>query len=154
MSIRRHWKLAALMSGCALGGAAASIIATAGAATTTTATTSQTPTSGPAHARRIGARRLIARAVHGDAVVPTKSGFVTVTFDRGLVKSVSGQQLTITEGTKKATYKTVTLTIPTGARVRDNRHAATLADLKAGQRVLVIQGPTNTYVIAHDVRAG
>ena len=94
------------------------------------------------------------RAVHGDLVVAGKQGFVTVTFDRGKVDSVSGQQLTIAEGTKQATYKTVTLTIPSGARVRDDRHTATLADLKAGQRVTVIQAPKQTYVIARTAKTG
>ena len=38
----------------------------------------------------------------------TADGFANVTFERGKVDSVSGQQLTITEGTPKASYKTVT----------------------------------------------
>ena len=91
-------------------------------------------------------------AVHGDLVVPTKTGFAKATLDRGFVQSVSGTQLTLREGTKTSTYKTVTLTIPAGARVRDNRQAATLSDLKPGQRALVLQGPKRTLVVAHDVR--
>jgi hypothetical protein len=79
-------------------------------------------------------------------------GFVTVSFDRGRVDSVNGQQLTLTEGTAKASYKTVTLTIPSTARVRDNRQAATLSDLKAGQRVIVVTAPRQTFVIAHTPR--
>jgi hypothetical protein len=154
MSLRKHWKLGALAATCALTGAAASIIATAGAATPPATPSNTATTDHAGHHGGFGPRRLIARAVHGDAVVATKNGFVNVTFDRGIVKSVSGQQLTITEGTKKATYKTVTLTIPSGARVRDNRQAATLADVKVGQRAIVIQAPTQTYVIAHDVRTG
>ena len=81
-------------------------------------------------------------------VVATKSGFATVTIDRGFVQSVSGQQLTIREGTKNATYKTVTLTIPSSAKVRDNRQASTLSALTAGQRVSVVQAPKRTWVIA------
>lgn len=77
-----------------------------------------------------------------------KSGWVTVTFDRGVVKSVSSNQLTITERTKKAVYKDVTLTIPSNARVRDNRQKATLGQLKSGQHVLVVSAPNNTLVIA------
>ena len=71
-----------------------------------------------------------------------QTGFANVTFERGKVDSVSGQQLTITEGTAKATYKTVTVTIPAGAVVRDNRQKATLSDVKAGQRVLVLTRPS------------
>jgi hypothetical protein len=85
-------------------------------------------------------------------VVHTRSGFVTVTFDRGFVQSVSGQQLTVRVGTRNATYKTITLTIPANARVRDNGHAAKLSDLTAGQRVLVVKGPQRTFVIAHTPR--
>jgi hypothetical protein len=66
---------------------------------------------------------------------------------------VNGQQLTITEGTAKASYKTVTLTIPAGARVRDNRQKASLSDVKAGQRVIVIQAPKRTLVIARTPRS-
>ncbi len=75
-----------------------------------------------------------------------------MTFDRGTVKSVSGQQLTLTEGTKLATYKTVTLTIPTTARVRDNRKKGTLADVKTGQRATVVKTPKATFVIARSPR--
>jgi hypothetical protein len=146
MSLRKYWKLGLVAAACALLGAGASVIATAGAATST-------PTK---HAGKGGgfAGKRLGRAVHGEVVVPSKGGFVTVTFDKGIVKSVSGQQMMLTEGTKTATYKTVTLTIPAGARVRDNHHAATLADVRAGQRAKVIQTPTQTYVIAHDVRGG
>ena len=65
---------------------------------------------------------------------------------------MNGQQLTIREGTRKRTYTTARLTIPAGAIVRDNRHAATLGDVKPGQRVLVVRGPKHTWVLAHDVR--
>ena len=95
----------------------------------------------PAHAAPAPAA-LERRAVHADVVVATKSGFATVTIDRGVVQSVSGQQLTIREGTKKATYKTVTLTIPSSAKVRDNRRASTLSALTAGQRASVVQAPS------------
>jgi hypothetical protein len=83
-------------------------------------------------------------------VIATKTGFANVTLDRGFVQSLSGQQLTLREGTKTATYKTVTLTIPADARVRDNGHQATLADVKQGQHVLVLQGPKRTLVVARD----
>jgi hypothetical protein len=91
--------------------------------------------------------------VHSDSVVPNdKGGFDTVTMDRGSFASLSGDQLTITEGTKAATYKTVTLTIPSGATVRRNREAAKLSDLKSGDTVMVLQGPQGTVVAAHDAQ--
>ncbi|MGI8505333.1 MAG: hypothetical protein ACR2MK_00760 [Solirubrobacteraceae bacterium] len=147
-SIRKHSRLVLVAACCVALGAGASAIASAGASTSATA-------GGSAHAahhrglRGRGLRRLAKRAVHGNLVVASKQGFVTVTFDRGKVDSVSGQQLTITEGTKRAAYKTVTLTIPAGARVRDDRQKATLSQLKPGQRVLVVQAPKRTLVVAH-----
>ena len=123
-SLRKHARLLLVAVVCvALGAgasASASAIATAGAASSSSAKTGAA--GGRAKLARIGGlRRFAARAVHGDVVVRTKSGFATVTFDRGTVDSVSGQQLTIAEGTKKASYKTVTVTIPAGAVVRDDR---------------------------------
>jgi hypothetical protein len=91
--------------------------------------------------------------VHSDAVVPNeKGGFDTVTMDRGSFSSLSGDQLTITEGTKSATYKTVTLTIPSDATVRRNGEKAQLSDLKAGDEVMVAQSPNGTFVVAHDAQ--
>lgn len=148
--LRRHLKLLSIGAACAALGAGASAIATAGAAGTMTATKSTGATSASEHPA--ARRALERRAVQGDLVVATKTGFATVTFNRGFVQSVNGQQLTIREGTKKATYKTVTLTVPAGAKVRDNGQAASLAQLRAGQRVAVVQAPKRTLVIAREVR--
>jgi hypothetical protein len=141
---RRYWKLGALALSCVALGAGASVIANAGAAAS-----SHTAAAGHHAGRGLRVRALARRAVQGDVVLAAKGGkFVSVTFARGLVNAVSGQQLTIAEGTKKATYRTVTLTIPTTARVRDDRHVAALSDLKVGQRVMVIQAPQRTSVTA------
>jgi hypothetical protein len=148
--LRRHLRLLSIGAACAAAGAGASVIATAGAAGTTTATSS---TATKTSARHPGARRALERrAVQGNLVVATKTGFATVTFNRGFVQSVNGQKLTIREGTKNATYKTVTLTIPAGANVRDNRKPASLSQLRVGQRVAVVQAPNRTLVIARDAR--
>jgi hypothetical protein len=150
--IRKHSRLLLVAVCCLAIGAGASAIATAGA-------TSQ-PTAKPRHRlffRQMRAHRalmLAGRAVHGDLVVATRKGFVNVTFDRGSVASVNGQQLTITEGTRKMTYKSVTVTVPNGARIRDNGQQATMSSLKQGQRVVVVQAPAHTFVIAHTVRSG
>jgi hypothetical protein len=91
--------------------------------------------------------------VHADAVVPNeKGGFDTVAMDRGSLSSLAGDQLTITEGTKSATYKTVTLAIPSKATVRRNDENAQLSELKAGDEVLVVQSPNRTLVVAHDAQ--
>ncbi|MBV9838350.1 MAG: hypothetical protein JO156_09530, partial [Solirubrobacterales bacterium] len=118
--IRTHTKLLLVAASCAILGAGASAIASAGAAT---GASSATPKRA---ALLAGPRRWAARAVHGELVLATKTGFVTATFDRGAVQSVNGQVLTITEGTKAKTYKTVSLTIPGGAKVRDDGKPGTL----------------------------
>jgi hypothetical protein len=147
--IRKHFKLIAVAASCAAIGAAASAIASAGAAT------GASSVAGTSHAaqRWLRARLVLRRSVHGDLIVATNTGFVHVTFDRGAVQSVSGQQLTLTEGIKVRTYKTITLTIPASARVRDNGRVATLTDVTAGQRALVVQGPDQTLVIARSPRS-
>lgn len=152
-NIRKHSRLLAVAICCMAVGAGASAIAGAGAAPSKTAH----PAAGKSakttrRAARRGLRGLALRAVHAEAVVHTKTGFGTVTIDRGKVDSVSGQQLTITEGTPKETYKTVTLTIPAAAKVRDDRQKATLATVKPGQRVIVVQAPKRTFVLAHNAR--
>src|SRR4029079_15305381 len=87
--------------------------------------------------------------VHAELVVPDhQGGFQTVTLDRGTVESVSGDQLTIKEGTRKATYKTITLTIPSGAKVRRNGDDAALSDLQAGDLVAVVTRGAKTFVKA------
>ena len=145
--IRKHSRLLLVAVSCVALGAGASVVAGAGAATSTKAS---------AKAHRVkkagGLRRIALRTVHGDFVVHTKTGFRTVTVDRGTVDSVSGQQLKITEGTPKATYKTVTLTIPADARVRDDKQKSSLSSVKAGQRVLVLAGPQQTLVVARTPR--
>src|SRR5262245_45727540 len=90
--------------------------------------------------------------VHSEAVVPNKAGdgFVNVTTDAGVVKSVSGDQLTITEGTKTLTYKDVTLTIPGDATVSRNGAKASLSDLAAGDHVMVSRSSDGTFVGAFD----
>lgn len=145
--IRRHIKVIALCASCGVIGAGASAIASAGAATGSSPATGKVARTG-----RIW-RSVARHSVQGDLVVLTKSGFATVTFDRGFIQAVNGQQITIADGTKNKTYKTVTLTIPGTARVRDNGKPATLSDLRRGQHVLVVEGPKRTFVIARNQSA-
>lgn len=144
--LRRHSRIALVALACVSLGAGASAIASAAA------TTSSPARAAHAHRHHHGLKgrgmRLVRRAVHAQLVVPTKHGFVNVTIDRGKVNSVSGDQLTLTEGTRTQTYKTVTLTIPAGAKVRDNRQPASLSSLQPGQRAIVVQAPKRTFVIA------
>lgn len=130
-------------------GVGASLLGSAAASPTSTQPSSGTVTNQPAGQRAL--LRPLRRAVHAEAIVPVAGGgFVTVTLDRGVVQSVSGSQLTLSEGTRKATYKKVTLTIPANATVRDNRVPSQLSSIKPGQVAIVVQGPKHTRVVAHD----
>jgi hypothetical protein len=125
-------------------GAGASAIASADATNTT---------ANRAHVHRpIALRRLAGRVVEGSFVVATKSGFITVNVSRGTVQTVSGQTLTLVEGTRTKSYRTVTLTLPANAKVRDNRQSATLSQVTAGQRATVVIGPGWARVWAHTPR--
>jgi hypothetical protein len=149
---KSHLKLIGLAASCVAIGAGISAITSAGAATTAVGAHGAKAAGAYRRANARGAQRVLRRSVHADLVVATKSGFANITFDRGSVDSVNGQQLTLREGTKKQTYKTVTLTIPANARVRINRKPATLSQLTPGQRVLVFQLPKRTLVSAHNAK--
>jgi hypothetical protein len=142
--VNRHARVLVVAVSCLGVGAGASAIASAGAGTTPTASAAR---SAKLAAHR-GWQRELRRAVHGEFVIHTKKGFQTVTFDRGVIGSVAGDVLTLREGTKTASYKTVTLTIAADARVRNNRQRATLSSVKPGERAVVIQGPARTLVLA------
>jgi hypothetical protein len=137
---------------CALAGAGAGI-AGSSAATKSTARSAQAQ-----HARPPGAFGRGGPPVHAEVVALNKAGtgFVTVTEDNGKVDSVSGDQLKITESAKKGsttvTYKDVTLTIPSDATIRRNGATATLADIKAGDRVHVASSSEGTTVDAFDAQ--
>jgi len=51
-------------------------------------------------------------------------------------------------GTRSATYKTITLTIPSDAKVRRNGSDAQLSDLQQGDFVAVAQAGDKTFVKA------
>jgi hypothetical protein len=144
--LKKNSKLILVAVCCLALGAGASAIATAGAAPTAAAAP-----RAMSHGWRLAKlKRLTRSAVHGQVVVATRRGFVTVSFDRGRVASVAGRQLTLTEGRPgTTTAKNVTLTIPTTARVRDDHQRTTLSALQPGQRVMVIRTPRRTLVIAH-----
>jgi len=90
--------------------------------------------------------------VHSEMVVPNKSGddFITITQDNGKVESVSGDQLTITEGTPKATYKTETIDVPSDATIVRNGKKAELSDLQAGDQVHASVSQEGSFLFASD----
>src|SRR4051794_4060281 len=104
-------KTLALAAACTMTGAAGALA--------THAITSRPP-GATRHSLRAfapGAGLYLGRAVHAEAVLATRDGFKNATYDRGIVKSVSGQQLTLTEG-RGTTTREETLTIPSDARIR------------------------------------
>jgi hypothetical protein len=151
--IARHRRGLALAITCVAVGVGIGAITSAGATTTTTAASSAKAGSAvvvPARHGRLRRRgALLRRAVQGDVVVRTASGFGTVSFQRGTVESISGTQLTLTEGTRKASYRSVTVTLPAQAVVRDDGKQASLSSVTPGQRVVVIHAPRRTFVLAH-----
>ena len=101
------------------------------------------------HGFRTGPGFFLGRAVHAEAVLATRDGFKNLTYDRGTVKSVSGNDLTLTEG-KGTVTKDVTLTIPSDAKVRvPGKTDATLSDVQTGWKAVVVTLGGKTVVFAH-----
>jgi hypothetical protein len=90
--------------------------------------------------------------LHSEMVVPNKAGddFITITQDNGKVESVSSDQLTITEGTSTATYKTVTIDVPADAKILRNGKKAELSDLQAGDQVHASVSSEGSFLFASD----
>jgi hypothetical protein len=153
---RRMAKFGGVVAVCgALGAGGAYIGSATSPSSSTAAAGNDGKRSGQFAGKRRGPLRPLGRAVHAEAVVPTQGGkFATVTLDRGAVEKVDGSQLTLKEGTRQATYKTVTLDIASDALVRINGQAGKLSDVKAGQRAIVVHGAQKTRVVVHDARIG
>jgi hypothetical protein len=134
---------------CAAVGAAAGIAGTA-ASPKHSAQGTTVRAHGARHFGRFGGP-----PVHVEAVVLNRAGdkFITLTEDSGKLKSVSGNDVTITEGVGTVTYKDVTVTVPSDAKVGRNFKDAKLSDLKEGDRVHVEQSSDGTNVFAVDPSA-
>jgi hypothetical protein len=148
-------KSAAVVGACAVVGAVGGIAGSAASPNKNAQTqTNEQRDHGPGGKPGFGRGFFGGPPVHAELVVPNKdgNGFVTVTEDNGTVKSVNGDQLTITEGTKDATYKDATLTIPSNATVKRNFDDAKLSDLQSGDRVHVSASPDQTFVFAVDAQ--
>ena len=150
MTARKFARVGGVVAACAALGAVGAYVGDAASPSSSPAAAAKAGKAGPNGPRR-GPGRALRRAVHAEAVVATKNGqFVAVMLDRGIVEKVDGNSLTLREGTKKATYKTVTLDIPSGAVVRIKRKPGKLSDVKTGQRAAVIKGPQRTLVLVRD----
>lgn len=152
MQISSMKKTAALLlGGVALGGAGGYAASASGSGSASTPAHTHTSKAAGTRSRKGQLRR----AVSITAVVPDGHGsFATVSIDRGILVSVSGSSLTLREGTRKASYKTVTLSLPGDAVVRLSRKPSSLSALTAGDRVAVLKGPHRTAVIARPAAGG
>jgi hypothetical protein len=146
-------KVGGVIGACAALGAVGAYMGNAGSSpSTSSAATAKTKLAGPNGQRR-GPFGRLRRAVHADLVVPTQGGkFVNVAVDRGVVQKVEGSSLTLTEGTKNATYKSITIDLPSNAVVRIKRKPGKLSDVKAGQRAMVVRGPQRTLVAIRNAK--
>ena len=91
-------------------------------------------------------------SVHSVSAQLNKAGtaFITVTTDQGTVTAISGNDITLHEGTKTVTYKDVTVTVPDGATVTRDDATASLSDIKVGDRVSISSSSDGTVVRATD----
>jgi hypothetical protein len=144
---------------CAAGGAGVGAVASATASTGHSSTASAhhaRAADGKANAhgkairraRMVELRKVAQHSVSGNVVVDSKQGFETISFERGTVDSVNGNQITITEGGPKATQRQETITVPSTVHVRDNGKKASMSSVSAGQHVLVLTLPKRTVVVA------
>lgn len=150
-------KVGAVATVCALAGAGAGIAGSTAATSNSAKKSGKTRTAAAErHRGPFGPGLRHGPAVHAEAVVLDRAGkaYITVTSDSGIVKSVSGKELTITEGTTAVPYKDVTVTVPDGATIVRNGAKATLADLKAGDHVRVSRSSDGTTVFAGDESVG
>lgn len=137
--------LALLASGAAIGAAGGYAVSASGASPSTHEPPHATAKKAST-ARRLGRLR---RAVSLTAVLPTRGGtFATFTIERGELTGVAGDQLTLREGTRRATFRTVTTTVDAQALVRLSGKPSSLSALAPGERVRIVQGPRRTVVLA------
>ena len=154
MTASKIARIGGLVASCAALGAVGAYVGDAASSPSTSSAAAGKAKPPGANGARRGPFRRLRGAVHADLVVPTKDGkFVDVTIDRGFVEKLDGNSLTLREGTKKATYKTVTLDIPSDAVVRIKRKPGKLSDIKAGQHAKVVKGPKRTLVVVRDPKA-
>lgn len=151
-SMKRRWIISGAVALISAGAGAAAGISGGTAATTNKSARAGSAAVHGGWALRGGPALGHGFAVHDVAVVLNKAGngFITVTSDSGTLQSVSGDQLTLKEAVGSVDYRTVTLTIPSGATVMRNFKTAGLSDLRAGDRVRVSSSTEGTTVLADD----
>jgi hypothetical protein len=158
--MNRKRLIGSIAAACAAAALTAGIAEGSGTMTQSSTATQPSTTGGApmpghdGHGGPPGGRRPGGDAVHSVDVVlnKAKSAYITQTTDEGTVESVdsSGGSITLLEGTKSLPYKTVTVTIPSGATVTLDGKSSTLSALVAGDRVSVRSSSDGTDVMAMD----
>jgi hypothetical protein len=119
---------------------------------TPTASASQTPTDKARHrdgwqGPRMKRLALLRRALHGEVTLAGEEHRVVV-FQRGPVEKVSDTSLTV----KCADDYTATYVVSADTTVRKNGDKATIADLKVGDKVLVVANKDGSTLKALRIR--
>lgn len=149
LSSRTRRTTALLLSGAAIGAAGGYAVSASGAGRPAPTARTRQGSGNATTARAKGRIARLKRAVSLTAVVPGRDGkFSTISIARGTLVGVTAQQLTLREGTPRASYKTVSLTVRSNVTVRLSKQPSTLSALSPGDRVAVVQGPRKTIVVA------
>jgi hypothetical protein len=158
--MNRKRLIGSIAAACAAAALTAGIAEGSGTTTQSSTATQPSTTSGAAmpgrdgHGGPPGGHGPGRDAVHSVDIVlnKAKTAYITETTDEGTVESVdsSGGSITLLEGTKSVTYKTVTVTIPSNATVTLDGKSSTLSALVAGDRVSVSSSSDGTDVMAMD----
>jgi hypothetical protein len=157
--MNRKRLIGSIAAACAAAALTAGIAEGSGTTTQSSTATQPSTTSGamPGHGGRggpPGGHGPGGQAVHSVDVVlnKAKNAYITQTTDDGTVESVdsSGGSITLLEGTKSVTYKTVTVTVPSSATVTLDGKSSTLGALVAGDHVSISSSSDGTDVIAMD----
>jgi hypothetical protein len=90
----------------------------------------------------------LGRVIHEVTVVPNATGgFDTLTIDSGKLTTIAGDNLTVAEGTRSASYANPTITVPDGSTVfLDGRHSS-LGALATTDRVTIVQDSDGTTTV-------
>jgi hypothetical protein len=158
--MNRKRLIGSIAAACAAAALTAGIAEGSGTTTQSSTATQPSTTSGAAmpghdgHGGPPGGRGPGGGAVHSVDIVlnKAKSAYITQTTDEGTVESVdsSGGSITLLEGTKAVTYKTVTVTVPSSATVTLDGKTSTLSALVTGDRVSISSSSDGTDVTAMD----
>ena len=120
---------------------------------TPTATASPTPKAKPGHREnwqgpRVQRLAVLRRALHGEVTLAGEQHRVVV-FQRGPVEKVSDTSLTV----KSADGYTATYLVNADTKVRKSGDKAAIAELKAGDKVLVVADKEGSTLTAFRMRA-